>query len=103
MTIALNPADRDALLAPLLANGWHMETVRDAITKRLKFKNFSQAWGAMSRISLACEVLDHHPEWSNVYNRLEITLTTHSCAGLSMLDVTLAQKIDTITHEATTM
>ena len=67
---------------------------RDARIKSFKFKSFSEAWGFMTRVALAAEKLNHHPEWSNVYNRVEITLTTHDCGGLSDLDVTLARRID---------
>ncbi len=82
---------RDALGA--LA-GWSLVEGRDAIEKSFKFKTFKQAWGFMSQVALAAEQMNHHPEWSNVYNRVEILLTTHSCNGLSALDVTLARKID---------
>ena len=99
MSPALTPEARTAQLPPLLAAGWVKEPSRDAITKHLKFKNFSQAWAAMSRIALLAEAMDHHPEWANVYNRLDITLTTHSAKGLSQLDITLAQKIDQIAAE----
>ena len=99
MSPALTPEARTAQLPPLLAAGWVIEPSRDAITKHLKFKNFSQAWAAMSRIALLAEAMDHHPEWANVYNRLDITLTTHSAKGLSQLDISLAQKIDQIAAE----
>lgn len=99
MAPALTADQRATLLPPLLAAGWGLEDGRDAITKHLKFKNFSQAWAAMSRIALLAEAMDHHPEWANVYNRLTITLTTHSAKGLSQLDITLAGKIDQIAAE----
>ena len=99
MAPALTSDERTALLPPLLAAGWALDQGRDAITKHLKFKNFSQAWAAMSRIALLAEAMDHHPEWGNVYNRLDITLTTHSAGGLSDLDMTLARKIDQIAAE----
>jgi 4a-hydroxytetrahydrobiopterin dehydratase len=99
MAPALTPDERTALLPPLLDAGWAMQPSRDAITKHLKFKNFSQAWAAMSRIALLAEAMDHHPEWANVYNRLDITLTTHSAKGLSVLDINLARKIDQIAAE----
>ena len=95
----MTPDQRATLLPPLLATGWTLETGRDAITKHLKFKTFSQAWAAMSRIALLAEVMDHHPEWANVYNRLDITLTTHSAKGLSELDIKMASKIDQIASE----
>ena len=99
MAPALTDDERTTLLPPLLADGWSLDQTRDAITKHLKFKNFSQAWAAMSRIALLAETMDHHPEWANVYNRLDITLTTHSAKGLSHLDITLARKIDQIAAE----
>jgi 4a-hydroxytetrahydrobiopterin dehydratase len=74
--------------------GWVPVEGRDALKKTFKFKSFNEAWGFMNRVALAAEKLDHHPEWFNVYNRVEITLTTHDCDGLSDLDVTLAKRID---------
>ena len=68
----------------------------DSIKKDFKFKNFAQAWGFMSRVALLAEKQDHHPEWSNVYNRVSITLTTHDAGGVSEKDVTLAKAIDKI-------
>lgn len=74
--------------------GWIPVEGRDALKKIFKFKSFSEAWGFMARVALAAEKLNHHPEWCNVYNRVEITLTTHDCDGLSDLDVKLAKRID---------
>ncbi|MEO3427962.1 4a-hydroxytetrahydrobiopterin dehydratase [Pelagibius sp. CAU 1746] len=74
--------------------GWALVEGRDALKKTFRFKTFSQAWGFMNRVALAAEKLNHHPEWFNVYNRVEITLTTHDCDGLSDLDVKLAKRID---------
>ena len=74
--------------------GWIPVEGRDALKKTFKFKSFSEAWGFMARVALAAEKLNHHPEWCNVYNRVEITLTTHDCDGLSDLDVKLAKRID---------
>ena len=75
--------------------GWVPVEGRDALKKTFKFKSFNEAWGFMSRVALAAEKLNHHPEWFNVYNRVEITLTTHDCGGLSDLDVKLAKRIET--------
>ncbi len=73
---------------------WKEVGDRDAICKSFAFKTFNQAWGFMSRVALAAERMNHHPEWSNVYNRVDILLATHDCGGLSELDVKLARKID---------
>ena len=83
---------RAAALAELA--GWDLAEDRDAIKKSFRFKSFSEAWGFMSRAALAAEQLDHHPEWSNVYNRVEVLLTTHDCDGLSALDIELAKRLD---------
>jgi 4a-hydroxytetrahydrobiopterin dehydratase len=65
-----------------------------AILRDFKFRNFSEAWGFMARVALLAEKQDHHPEWSNVYNRVAITLTTHDAGGLSARDVKMARAID---------
>jgi 4a-hydroxytetrahydrobiopterin dehydratase len=64
--------------------------------RELRFANFSEAFGFMTRVALAAEQLNHHPEWSNVWNRVVINLTTHDCGGLSNLDLALAQRIDAL-------
>ena len=74
--------------------GWSEVAGRDAIAKSFKFKDFNQAFGFMSRVALLAEKQDHHPEWFNVYNRVEITLSTHDAGGLSQRDITLAKAID---------
>ena len=73
---------------------WQAAAGRDAIQRAFKFKNFSEAWGFMNRVALLAEAQDHHPEWSNVYNRVEILLSTHDCDGLSERDLKLARSID---------
>lgn len=83
---------RRAALAEL--EGWSQVEGRDAIEKSFKFKSFNEAWGFMARVALAAEKMDHHPEWFNVYNRVDIVLSTHECDGLSDRDVTLAKRID---------
>lgn len=85
--------DRSALDA-LFAAGWALQPDRDAIFKRYVFRNFVEAFGFMTRAALWAEKLDHHPEWSNVYKTVDVTLTTHDCDGLSTLDVKLALKLD---------
>ena len=76
--------------------GWGPVQDRDAIEKSFQFKDFNQAWGFMSRVALVAEAMNHHPEWSNVYNRVEIVLTTHDCGGLSELDLRLAREIEAL-------
>lgn len=73
---------------------WHLSAERDAIERRLVFKDFSQAFAFMARVALAAEQMDHHPEWFNVYRTVDILLSTHDVDGLSDLDVTLARRID---------
>jgi len=73
---------------------WSQVEGRDAITRSIRFEDFNQAFGFMSRVALMAEKLDHHPEWFNVYNRVEITLSTHDAGGLTELDVRLARFID---------
>ena len=73
---------------------WALLPDRDAIRRSFKFRDFSQAWGFMSRVALLAEKQDHHPEWENVYNTVHITLTTHDADGLSERDVKLARAVD---------
>ena len=75
---------------------WRPTPGRDAISKTFAFADFSQAWAFMSRVALLAEKHDHHPEWSNVYNRVSITLSTHDAGGLSARDLALARAIDTL-------
>jgi 4a-hydroxytetrahydrobiopterin dehydratase len=76
--------------------GWRAAEARDAIVKQFKFKDFNAAFGFMSRAALYAEKHDHHPEWLNVYNRVEVTLTTHDADGVSEKDVALAKFMDSI-------
>lgn len=92
MIAKLSDTERRAALDELSA--WHAIDGRDAIRRQFKFRNFSEAWGFMNRVALLAEAQDHHPEWSNVYNRVEIVLTTHDCQGLSARDARLARDID---------
>ena len=85
-------------LEPLLASGWVLEDGRDAISKTFKFKNFVDAFGFMTRAAIWAEKWNHHPEWSNVYNRVEVVLITHDVDGLSELDVKLAKKMDALAY-----
>ncbi len=94
MVEKLNAEARAGALAEL--SGWRLVEDRDAIQKSFRFKDFNQAWAFMSRVAPAAEAMNHHPEWSNVYNRVEIVLTTHDCGGLSERDIQLARKIEAL-------
>jgi 4a-hydroxytetrahydrobiopterin dehydratase len=74
--------------------GWRAAEGRDAICKEYKFKDFNAAFGFMSRVALCAERHDHHPEWFNVYNRVEVTLATHDAGGVSDKDIALAHFMD---------
>jgi 4a-hydroxytetrahydrobiopterin dehydratase len=90
----LDAAARAAALPALSETGWGAVPGRDAIRKVLRFRDFVEAWGFMSRVALAAERLDHHPEWSNVYRTVDVTLSTHDAGGLTELDLKLARKVD---------
>lgn len=75
---------------------WDYDEARDAITRTFTFADFSEAFAFMTRVALLAEVADHHPEWSNVYNRVEILLTTHDAGGLSPRDVDMAERIEAL-------
>lgn len=94
MTVRLNENERAAQLSALGETGWGAVPGKDALRKIWKFKNFSEAWGFMTRAALAAEKLNHHPEWSNKYNVVDVTLITHDCNGLSALDIALAGMMD---------
>ena len=92
MSDKLTGKDREEALSKLPA--WREVEGRDAITRSFSFKTFNQAFSFMTRVALAAEKMNHHPEWFNVYNRVEITLASHDVDGLSDRDVNLASKID---------
>ena len=92
MVEKLTPAERERLLPTL--DGWEPDAARDGIRKTYRFADFTAAFAFMTRVALLAEKADHHPEWSNVYNRVDILLTTHDADGLSMRDIALAQAID---------
>jgi len=93
MAIArLSDAERDAALAEL--PGWTLRDDALAIQRSLRFADFNAAFGFMTRVAIEAEKADHHPEWFNVYNRVDITLTTHDAGGLSARDVALARFIN---------
>jgi len=94
MIAKLTEAERGAALAALTA--WTYDPDRDAIGRRFIFADFNQAFGFMTRVALLAEKADHHPEWSNVWNRVDIILTTHDAGGLSKRDVGMAGKIDAL-------
>ena len=76
--------------------GWAPVPDRDAIRREFKFADFSEAWGFMNRVALLAESQNHHPDWSNVWNTVRITLSTHDAGGLTDKDVTLARAIDAL-------
>jgi 4a-hydroxytetrahydrobiopterin dehydratase len=76
--------------------GWSEVTDRDAISKTFQFKDFNEAFGFMARAALIAEKMDHHPEWFNVYKKVEVTLSTHDAGGVTELDVKLAEAMDKI-------
>jgi 4a-hydroxytetrahydrobiopterin dehydratase len=92
MVEKLSEAVRREALAGLA--GWSDVNGRDAISKTFRFETFNQAFGFMTRVALMAEKMDHHPEWFNVYNRVEVTLATHDAGGLTDLDVRLARFMD---------
>jgi 4a-hydroxytetrahydrobiopterin dehydratase len=92
MVQKLDAAARASALAQLSV--WNVVEDRDAISRTFKFKDFNAAFGFMSRVALMAEKMDHHPEWFNVYNRVDVVLTTHACNGLSERDIKLAQFMD---------
>lgn len=94
MAEKLTEDERDDLLPPLFDAGWDLVPGRDAIRKTFRFSNFVEAFGWMTRAALLAEKMNHHPEWSNVYNRVDVTLTTHDADGLSNLDVSLANRLE---------
>lgn len=73
---------------------WQRTEGRDAITRSFKFKNFSAAFAFMTRVAMLAEKMNHHPEWSNVYNRVDVVLTTHDAGGVTQLDIDMAKKMD---------
>lgn len=82
-----------AMARPTLPH-WRFDTTSEAIRREFRFKDFSEAFGFMTRVALAAQAADHHPEWSNVYNKVAITLITHDAGGLTQKDIDLALQID---------
>lgn len=94
MADKLEVAARVEALETLAKAGWSEVEGRDAIQKTFVFRNFTRAFGWMTQVAIVAEKMDHHPEWSNVYKTVNVTLATHDVGGLSALDITLAQKMD---------
>lgn len=97
MTEKLSNTGRKTMLEPLLAAGWRQLDGRDAIIKTYEFADFTEAFAFMTRAALWAEKWNHHPEWTNVYKTVTVTLTTHDVGGLSAQDVKLARKMDQLT------
>jgi 4a-hydroxytetrahydrobiopterin dehydratase len=89
MQTKLDPDRRQQALGEL--RGWALVDGRDAITRSFTFADFNEAWGFMSRAALVAEKMDHHPEWTNVWNKVTVTLSTHDAGGLTERDVELAR------------
>ncbi len=92
MAEKLTGSARTAALAKL--SGWSEVKGRDAIARQFEFSDFNEAFGFMARAALVAEKLDHHPEWFNVYNKVEVTLATHDAGGVTERDIRLAQAMD---------
>jgi 4a-hydroxytetrahydrobiopterin dehydratase len=90
----LNDAERREALA--LLEGWSWDAARGGISRRFQFRDFGEAFAFMTRVALEAEKANHHPEWSNVWNRVEIFLTTHDAGGLTAKDIALARRIGAI-------
>ncbi|OLL29384.1 4a-hydroxytetrahydrobiopterin dehydratase [Burkholderia sp. SRS-W-2-2016] len=91
----LSSEQRTQALAKL--NGWQSVADRDAIRRSIEFADFNEAFGFMTRVAIKAQEMDHHPEWFNVYNKVDITLSTHEANGVTERDLTLASFIDSIT------
>ena len=94
MADKLTSKQRDTALRGL--NGWVYDEAGDAISHVFKFKNFSEAFGFMTRVAISADKADHHPDWSNAYNKVTIILSTHDAGGLTDKDIALAKAIDAI-------
>ena len=94
MAERLDATTRSTALATL--PGWTAVEGRDAIMKRFVFADFNEAFGFMARVALVAETMNHHPEWSNVYRTVDVTLSTHDAGGLTALDIDLARAMDRI-------
>ena len=97
--VGLSRDERSEYLPALERSGWKLVDGRDAISKTFEFENFTSAWGFMTKCAMVAEKSDHHPEWFNVYNRVDVTLSTHDCDGLSSRDIALAKTMDDFSRE----
>lgn len=98
MSAKLTADDKASALTEL--SGWNEVEGRDAIRRSLRFADFSEAFAFMTRVALAAEKMDHHPEWFNVWNRVDITLSTHDAGGVTKKDIDLARAIDAAAGDA---
>ncbi|MCR9071632.1 MAG: 4a-hydroxytetrahydrobiopterin dehydratase [Alphaproteobacteria bacterium] len=92
MAEKLSADDRKASLTSI--DGWSEGDGGDSIVKTFRFDGFDSAWGFMTRVAIKAQSMDHHPEWSNVYNRVDVVLTTHDAGGVTDLDIELAKYMD---------
>lgn len=103
MPPSISPSGRPQAITPdpeALPPGWGIDPARPALTRRYRFTDFSAAFGFMTRAALLAERMDHHPEWSNVWNRVDITLTTHDAGGITALDLEMARRLEHYAGEA---
>ena len=96
MAEKLSAEERAAALQVLQMSGWAHDAERDALKKAFRFKDFISAWAWMSAVAIVSEKMNHHPEWANVYNKVDVVLTTHDADGLTQLDLDLARRMDAI-------
>lgn len=100
MSDKLTADQRDEALTELKAAGWEEVATRDAVQKTFKFSNFIEAFGFMTRLAMVAEKTNHHPEWSNVYNKVSVLWTSHDVGGLSERDLKLARRTDKLAEKA---
>ena len=96
MAVKLSNSDRENVLEKLAKSDWDYLGERDAIMKTFEFANFIEAFAWMTKVAIYAEKICHHPEWSNVYRKVEVVLTTHDCGGLSNLDLQMAEQMDAL-------
>jgi len=99
MNDKLTADQRDNALAELTVAGWEEVATRDAVQKTFKFSNFIEAFGFMTRLAMVAEKTNHHPEWSNVYNKVTVLWTSHDVGGLSERDLKLARRTDKLAEK----